>query len=99
MRLTRKGETQPRRVFSAALQATRPESERALARASHPAWRDCPWRIPTGGDRAGRAREFPGFCGKDVLIPARPAWLGSKAGGRTPCFRLSRRSKSRRSPG
>ena len=45
--LTRKGETQPCRVFSAPLRATRPESERAFVQATLPttAPRDCPVEI------------------------------------------------------
>jgi hypothetical protein len=81
--LTRKGETQPCRVFSAPLRATRPESERAFAETTLSAT-DAE-RLP-GGDclLVVTARKADGSSlasvAKEVVISDRPAWLGSKAG-------------------
>ena len=81
--LTRKGETQPCRVFSVPLRATRPESERAFAQATLPA--TGPERVPSGDYLlAVTARDAAGnslaSAEKQVVIPERPAWFGSKAG-------------------
>ena len=78
--LTRKGETQPRRLFSTVLRATKPESERALAQST-----TALEGLPPGDYQLGvTARDVGGkelaSIEKKVTIPPRPAWLGSKAG-------------------
>ena len=78
--LTLKGETRPRRLFSAALRATQPESERALAQTTT-AMEGLP---PGDYQLAVNAHDAGGnvlaSLEKKVAIPPRPAWLGSKAG-------------------
>jgi len=82
-RLTRQGERQPCRSFSAPLRATRPASERAFAQATLPM--TAADRLAAGAyvlavtayDGAGNSLAS---AEKQVVIPERPAWFGSKAG-------------------
>jgi len=81
--LTLNGETQPRLAFSAPLRPARPESERAFAQTTLPM--EGAEKLPSGDylltvTARNAAGNSLASAQKEVAIPDRPAWLGSKAG-------------------